>query len=63
PQAVGFPVGGKTPAHWRTPGRLFDTRRAGLRNTGHDEGIISQDGQSELSPADKSALIEFLKTL
>jgi hypothetical protein len=62
-QAVGFPVGAKTPAEWRTPGRLFDTRRAGLTNTGHDEGIFVTDGKNELTAENKADLIEFLKTL
>jgi hypothetical protein len=62
-QAVGFPVAAKAPAAWRTAGRLFDARRAGLANTGHDEGIFATNGKSDLSPEDKAALIEFLKTL
>ena len=61
--AVGFPVGAKTPANWQSAGRLFDARRAGLRNTGHDEGIFATNGKSDLTPQDKAALIEFLKTL
>ena len=62
-QAVGFPVAAKTPAAWRVPGRLFDSRRPGLANTGHDEGIFATGGKSDLTPQDKAALIEFLKTL
>jgi mono/diheme cytochrome c family protein len=62
-QAVGFPVGAKTPAFWRTAGRIFDTRRGGLSNRGHDEGIFATNGKSDLTPQDKAALIEFLKTL
>jgi mono/diheme cytochrome c family protein len=62
-QAVGFPVGPKAPAWWRVPGRLFDTRRPGLSNAGHDEGIFATSGKSDLTPPDKAALIEFLKTL
>jgi mono/diheme cytochrome c family protein len=62
-QAVGFPVGAKTPPEWQVAGRLFDARRAGLRNTGHDEGIFATGGKSDLVPEDKAALIEFLKTL
>jgi hypothetical protein len=30
---------------------------------GHDEGIFTTNGKSNLTPQDKSALIEFLKTL
>ena len=62
-RAVGFKVGPRTPQLWRTPARLFDTRRPGLANTGHDEGIFVEDGVNQLSPEDKSDLIEFLKTL
>jgi len=61
--AVGFPVGNKTPPEWRVAGRLFDSRRGGLSNRGHDEGIFVTNGKSELTPDDKAALIEFLKTL
>lgn len=61
--AAGFPVGPKTPSAWRIAGRLFDARRAGLRNTGHDEGIFATGGTSDLTPEDKAALIAFLKTL
>lgn len=62
-QAVGFPVGAKTPAAWRIAGRQFDTRRAGLSNRGHDEGIFATGGKSDLTPAERAELIEFLKTL
>ncbi|MCI0359992.1 MAG: hypothetical protein L0211_16055 [Planctomycetaceae bacterium] len=48
-QAVGFPVAAKTPLAWRTAGRLFDTRRPGLKNSGHDEGIFVTNGKSELT--------------
>ncbi len=62
-RAVGFPVAARTPAAWRTAARLFDARRPGLANTGHDEGIFVTNGKSDLTAADKLALIEFLKTL
>ena len=61
--SVGFPIGQKTPQHFRRWDRLFDTRRPGLRNTGHDEGIFATNGVSELSQQEKWELIEFLKTL
>ncbi len=61
--AVGFPVGDKMPPEWRVAGRLFDSRRSGLSNRGHDEGIFVSGGKSDLPPEDKAALIEFLKTL
>jgi hypothetical protein len=61
--AVGFPIGERTPMHIRRSDRFFDTRRPGLRNSGHDEGIFTTDGVSELTNDEKWSLIEFLKTL
>jgi mono/diheme cytochrome c family protein len=61
--SVGFPIGARTPAHFRRGDRLFDTRRPGLRNIGHDEGIFATNGLSELTQQEKWDLIEFLKTL
>jgi mono/diheme cytochrome c family protein len=61
--AVGFPLGAKTPRDWRWRANLFDTRRPGLSNAGHDEGIFVKDGVSQLSPGEKADLIEYLKTL
>jgi mono/diheme cytochrome c family protein len=61
--AVGFPLGNKTPRHWRWSSKLFDTRRPGLSNAGHDEGIFVQDGVNLLTPEDKADLIAYLKTL
>jgi mono/diheme cytochrome c family protein len=42
---------------------LYDTRREGLSNRGHDEGIFLRNGQEIFSPEDKMALIAFLQTL
>jgi hypothetical protein len=61
--AVGFPLGEKTPHDWRRRSNLFDTKRPGLSNAGHDEGIFVKDGVSQLSPEEKADLIEYLKTL
>ena len=61
--AVGFPLGSKTPRHWRTSSRLFDTRKPGLSNSGHDEGIFLKDGANLLTAEDKADVIVFLKTL
>jgi len=45
------------------PAMRFDTRREGLSNRGHDEGIFLDGGRELLTPADKRDLITFLKTL
>ncbi|MEQ8785226.1 MAG: hypothetical protein RIC55_02970 [Pirellulaceae bacterium] len=60
---VGFPLGEKTPRDWRRTANLFDTRKPGLSNAGHDEGIFAKDGVSQFAPGEKADLIEFLKTL
>ena len=62
-KAVGFPLGKKTPREWRTQARIFDTRKLGLSNVGHDVGIFVENGQNQLKAKDKSDLIEYLKTL
>ena len=60
----GYPVGQNTPKEWREKAEhRFDTRSAGLRNTGHDEGIFLEGGKELLSAAEKKALIRFLQTL
>lgn len=41
----------------------YDTRREGMRNTGHDEGIFVKDGAFLISPVERHALIKFLQTL
>lgn len=60
---VGYPVGEKTPENWKQKDYLFDTRKEGLSNRGHDEKIFIKDGKEIFSANDKQALIEFLKTL
>ena len=59
---VGLPLGDRTPDEWKTPDRLFDSRKQSLGHPGHDEGIFLQDGAS-LSDEERQALIMFLKTL
>lgn len=60
----GYPVGEAAPAAWKKDkDYLYDTRREGLRNTGHDEKILIKDGVEIMTAAEKRALIEFLKTL
>lgn len=61
---VGYPVGEKAPQEWyKDPPFLYDTRKEGLSNAGHDEKIFIKDGKEIFSPEQKSELIEFLKTL
>jgi mono/diheme cytochrome c family protein len=63
PACNGFPLGDAAPEAWRTDAALFDASKPGLASTGHDEGIFLEDGKELLSPEDKHAIIEFLKTL
>jgi cytochrome c553 len=63
-ECVGYPLAEKTPLAWTQNKDLFyDTRKEGMRNTGHDEGIFIKDGVEVFSAVEKSELIEFLKTL
>jgi len=59
----GYPALTKIPARWKKSEYLYDTRRAGMRNTGHDERIFIKDGKEILSSEDKKDLIQFLQTL
>ncbi len=52
---VGYPTT-NVPMAWQTRDRLFDTRREGLSNAGHEYFTSG-------SAADKRDLVEFLKTL
>jgi hypothetical protein len=54
----GYPVGRKGDKDL-----LFETRKQGLSNAGHDEGIFLKDGRELLTIDEKMAIIEFLKTL
>ena len=65
---VGYPTGRKTPRLWLeandAKAHLYDTRRTGMSNEGHYEGIFTTStGQEKYSPSEKQDLIEFLKTL
>lgn len=61
---VGYPLAEKTPAAWkRNKDFFYDTKKEGLRNTGHDEGIFLKNGAEIFTQAEKSELVEFLKTL
>ncbi len=61
---VGYPLGEKAPTAWsKNPDYLYDTKKQGLTNTGHDIGIIIKDGKEIFTDEEKKDLIEFLKTL
>lgn len=60
----GYPLGAKTPASWKKKLFLYDTRKAGLSNSGHYKKIFQDENGNEiLSIEDKRALIHFLQTL
>lgn len=59
----GYPLGDRTPESWKKKPFLYETKREGLHNTGHDEGIFLKDGKELLTNDDKLALIQYLQTL
>jgi mono/diheme cytochrome c family protein len=60
----GYPLGDKAPPAWKKDkDYLYNTRLEGLSNSGHDEGVFLKNGVELMSPTEKRALIEFLKTL
>lgn len=56
-ECVGYPIGGKTPSSWKKKDYLYDTRKEGLSNKGHEKMFESYTN------LEKRELIEFLKTL
>ena len=42
---------------------FYNTKRAGLHNTGHEKMLLDESGNEKFSAADKLALIQFLQTL
>lgn len=61
---VGYPVGAKAPMAWKKDKDYFyDSRKEGLSNKGHDEGIFLRNGHEIYTTEQKLELIEFLKTL
>src|SRR5690606_5385765 len=63
-ECVGYPLGNKTPASWKQDKEyLYDTRKEGLSNKGHDERIFIKEGVEIYTKKEKLELIEFLKTL
>lgn len=60
----GYPLGEKAPEAWKkNRWGYFDTRRRGLGNQGHDEGIFSENGVSRFTRQDVLDLVHFLQTL
>lgn len=63
-ECVGYPLGDKAPESWKKdPDYLYDSRKEGLSNKGHDDRIFIKDGVEIYSREQKLELIEFLKTL
>lgn len=61
---VGYPLGKDVPQGWKLdPEFVYDSRKEGLSNKGHDERIFIKDGKEIYTQIEKSELIEFLKTL
>jgi len=59
----GYPLGKATPESWKVSEHLYDTRKPGMGNQGHDEDIFLENGEELLLPEQKRALIQFLQTL
>lgn len=60
----GYPTGRQVPSHWkRDKDFLYDTRKLGLSNRGHQERILVKDGQELMTREQKWDLISFLQTL
>jgi hypothetical protein len=63
-ECVGYPIGDKAPEAWKNDKDYFyDTQLEGLSNSGHDVKIFIKEGKEIYTQAEKSELIEFLKTL
>ncbi|MFZ4715791.1 MAG: hypothetical protein ACOYL6_18860, partial [Bacteriovoracaceae bacterium] len=59
----GYPLAEKVPVAWKDAEHLYNTARAGMTNTGHDQKIFIKDGVEIFSAQDKLDLIMYLKTL
>lgn len=60
----GYPVGSRTPRAWMNNREyFFDSRKPGLGNQGHDDGIFLKNGKLIFSSSDRTDLIQFLQTL
>ncbi len=62
-QCNGYPSGPNVPQAWKLKRFLYDTRRTGMSNMGHDERVLLKNGQELLSSENKLDLIQFLQTL
>lgn len=63
-ECVGYPVGNKIPKKWLWDQEAkMDTRKPGLRNTGHTKMLLDANGKEKWTSSDKKDIIEFLKTL
>ncbi len=62
-QCNGYPLGEKTPKDWKKSEYLYDTKKAGMKNSGHDEGIFIKNGQEIFTQDQKLAIVQFLQTL
>lgn len=63
-ECMGYPVGDKIPSHWwKERDAIFDTRKAGLRNIGHDRMFWKKDGSARHSQQERRDLLMYLKTL
>lgn len=59
----GYPTGKAVPARWKRPAFRYDTKKNGLGNGGHAEGIFLREGKELLTPEEKLDLVRFLQTL
>ncbi len=60
----GYPLGEKTPKEWKKRQFLYDTKKAGMSNTGHYKKLfLDANGNEIYSKEEKMALIHFLQTL
>lgn len=60
---LGLPHPDRVSSSRRSKKNLFDTRKRGLSNKGHDEGIFLENGEWMFSMGERSDLLEYLKTL
>ena len=64
PECNGYPLGQRAPSSWKkNRWGHFDTRRLGMSNKGHDDGIVSENGIAKFNSEERRALIQFLQTL
>jgi hypothetical protein len=60
----GYPLAEDAPESWKTPDHLFDTRKAGMSNSGHyKKTFLNEEGEEIYTWNEKYALIQFLQTL